>query len=365
MERKRARKKDETLYDWENHQRFSPQEQIIDTKKLKPIPAKDRHSSHYSSTHHSSLLPKKFWFSSKQSSWFYFGQGLFWGGIIGFTVIFSAGCGVALTKIDVVEKTIAQTIKRNLSPEKPVREHSLVRPVNILLLEVKPSNHEIIKFSQSSVGESKTILLLQFNPKLNTAKITNIPVDSRVKIPQFGWGTIADANKYGGTSLVSQMVTQLLNGVKIDRYLKATPATFNKLIASGKITLDNCYPDLENCHDHNLQISRQQTAVETIRQRLNIPVYFQSFQTTLSKTQSNLDTNLSVPEAMSVANFVKELESDNLEVNLIPGYRAGETLNINNQLDRAQFTKVKSAYSDRLNSPLDSFSSVQDSPIGD
>jgi polyisoprenyl-teichoic acid--peptidoglycan teichoic acid transferase len=363
MERKRAQRREKTLSDWLNKKRFRSPKQGKDSKRNGSIPVTKRHSSNSYDIYQSTLFPKTFRFRAKQSSGFYFGRGLLWGGIIGFTVIFSASCGVALTKIDAVERTIATTIKRHSVNAKSFSSNSLTRPVNILLLEVEPSQNEIIEFSQSLVGQSKTVLLLQFNPQLNTVKIINIPVNSRVKIPKFGWGTLADANKYGGTSLVSQMVIQLLGGVEIDRYFRATPSTFNKLIASGKITLNNCHFDLENCDDPNLQISRQQTAVETIRQRLNIPTYFQSFQTTLGKTQADLDTNLSLREAMSVANFVKELEPDNIEVNLVPGYRAGQALDINHQLYKSQSSEVETAAGDRNNSSLDSFSWLKDAPI--
>jgi len=367
MDRERSHRKDKTLSDWEHNERFISREQIKDIQKPMSISITERHLTDHRSKHQITSFKTDFWSWSRQSYWFYFGHGLFWGLVIGFTAIFSASCGVALTKIDAVEEAIVQTIKRNSPSQKTSSAHNLTRSVNILLLEVEPSNDEIVKSSQPLVGKNKSTLLLQFDPQFNTAKIINIPEDSRVKIPGFGWGTIADANKYGGTSLVSQMVVQLLDDVEIDRYIRATPKTFDQMIASGKITLNNCHYSTEECDRPSAQISRQQAVVETIRQRLNIPVYFKAFKNTLTKTQSNLDTNLSLPEAMSIANFVKELESDNITVNLVSGYTAGQTININNQLNKSQPASLKPTLvkplERNINQSSNSLSSLKEYPI--
>ena len=274
------------------------------------------------------------WFWLEHSPWFYFGCGLFWGSIIGLTAMISAGAGVALTKIDAVEKAIAKTINRDASQVEPTVKYSLDRPVNVLLLEIKPINDEMLKFSQAFAGESQTILLLKFQPQLGKTQIIYIPPDSRVKIPGYGWGTIADANLYGGTELVSQIVAQLLGNVTIDRYIRANPKTFQQLIASGKITLNHCDLRSEDCSNENEQILRQKAAAEAIRQRLNIPNYLRDFGTTLTTIQPNLDTDLSLPEAMSIANFVKELEQDKIKVNLIPNYIPSQTIELDSQLSR-------------------------------
>lgn len=276
---------------------------------------------------HNSLIMDKLQFYWQHSGQNYFKCGLVWGTVFGFTAILSASCGVALAQIDVVEKAITQTINRHSSIiPKTARSSTLDRPVNILLLEVQPDRHEMLKFSQSLQGETTTILLLKFQPHLGLAEVINIPVNSRVKIPGLGWGTIADAHRYGNTPLVSQMVRQLLDGVTIDRYLRATPATFGKLITSGKITLNFCDANLEDCTNPSQKLWRQKIAVETIRQRLNIPTYGKSFASTLIKVKPELDTNLSVPETMAVANYVKELATEQIEVKLVPDYTPGQAI---------------------------------------
>ena len=343
MNRRERRKKGESLSEGKNNSRFASNNKIENVNQLESISAVNERATDNCYARQGKLLQESSRLRSRQSSWSSFGGGLFWGAIFGFTAIFSASCGVALTKIDGIEKIIARTINDDSSTSQSFTQYEFNRLINVLILETKPKQESIVQSSQGLVNQSKTILLLQFDPQSNTAKIINIPLDSRVKIPGFGWGTINDANKYGGTSLVSQSVAQLLNGITIHRYVRATPSTFNRLIDSGKITFNNCDSHIENCSNIAERIARQEVAVETIRQRLNIPIYFESFENIVSKTRSNLDTNLSIPETMSIANFIKELESDDIRVDLVSGYTRGKSIDLNNKLHKSNSTAADPA----------------------
>jgi polyisoprenyl-teichoic acid--peptidoglycan teichoic acid transferase len=282
-------------------------------------------------------LHQPVWFWQRHSRWSYFIRGLFWGGIITSTAIFSAGLGVALTKITAVEQTIAQTIKPNSSAQQPESQASLTRSVNILFIEIKPDSNNLVKFDRNFVGKSQTILLLKFDPQQGLAEAINIPTDTRVKIPGLGWGTIADAHTYGGTALVSQMVNQLLKGVVIDRYVRATSPTWQQLSHSGKLTLPSCDERIQDCGDKAEQIVRQEDTFEEIRQHLNIPAYARDFQTVVTQIRPKLDSNMSVPEIMSIINFIQELESDQISVNLLPGYIPGKTVAKHNRRNSLLF----------------------------
>ena len=308
------------------------------------------------------ILPRKNIRFRTKSRWFNFNRGLLWGGIIGSNVIFSASCGAALTKIDVVEKTMTQTItriypasKKFLTPknitfsrdkllednnDRSIRNRAdvLERSFDILLLETEFKDKRQTKSFTEFDAESKTILLLQLDPQLNRAIVTNIPLDSRVNIPGFGWGTIDDAYKYGGASLVSKSVSQLLDNITIDRYVEAKSASLERLISSGRITLNDCDDRFEDCSNITEQISRQEIAVETIRQRLNVPAYLRNFERVLSKTRSNLNTNLSLQETMAIANFIKELESDDIDVNLVSGYIKGNSIALDSNFTSAAYS---------------------------
>jgi hypothetical protein len=143
---------------------------------------------------------------------------------------------------------------------------------------------------------------------------------------------VEDAYKIGGMDLLSEAVNRLPNDFTVDRYLRTTPEVFQQLIDSGKITLQNCDPRIRDCFDKSAQVIRQQTAFKTIRQSFNIPRYLASFETAIARIEPQLDTNISVSEIISVANFIKELEPDRLNVTLLPGYTPGKTLKNNQQL---------------------------------
>ena len=249
----------------------------------------------------------------------YFSRGLAWGASVSITAVFSAMGGGALTKIDAVERAIVQTIDVAWQSRSP-KQLSLTRPLNVLLIETASDSDSIV----DSIGGRSQILLLRLEPQLNYAQIINIPLNSSVTIPGYGRGIVRDADEFGGTKLLAQTVGQLLN-MRVDRYVRATPEVFQQLIASGAITLDDCKLSA-NCSAGIEQIARQQTAVETIRQRLNIPHYVTNFQEALLVAKPNLDTNLTQQNLLAIANFVGELEPNSIEVDLPSPYVPGKTL---------------------------------------
>lgn len=347
MNQEQTHKKEETL----ERSRSSKAVKLKDgAKKIKSLKLlklfSPGNSTGNSNTHQTNSPHQPLWFWNMHYRWSFLRRSLFWGGVIGFTAISSAGLGAALTKIDRVESAIARGIQVN-----SLKQLVLDRPMNVLVIEVKPNkkNINIVEFSDNFFGSSsKTILLLKFNPQDGLAEIINIPADTRVKIPGFGWGTIADAHKHGGTSLVSQMVNQLLPGETVDRYLRATPKTFHQLTASGKLTLRDCNFRITDCEDQTAKIIRQEENLEAIRQRLHVSAYLNDFQITATELKPNLDTNISVPELIALANFVKELDSDHLGVSLLPGYVPGKNNNSDNQHTKPKGIKSPTKYQNKL-----------------
>ena len=327
--------------DW--HQKNIPQARQDNQLSLIELLEADQHSEQSSNSHQSTPLDQPLWLWSQHSFWSYCTRGLFWGGIIGFTAISSAIAGVALTRIDAVEQAIANKLPTSLKGRSP-KQTVLPRPINVLLLEVRYDAEQMMGFSDTFAGESKTILLLKVKPQQNSAQIINIPPNSRVEIPGFGQGTIKDAYKLGGTQLLSKTINQLHEDFTVDRYIRATPETFRELTASGKITLIDCDSRIQDCDNKWEQIIRQQTTFKTIRQRLNIPGYLASFQTAIAQAEPNLDTNISVPEIISLANFIKELDPDSLRVDLLPGYSPGKTITESNQIAKSPPIKQKSEH---------------------
>lgn len=271
---------------------------------------------------------QQFWWSWWQdSSWSYFNQGVFWGGLVSLTSVLSAIGGVALTQVDFVEQQISQRLSGNNSEKLVTEKHStLTTPLQVLLVEVEPNTNSLVDFSAMAGGKSKTVLLLKVEPELNLAQAINIPLNAQIQIPGFGQGTVKDAYRLGGMNLLSQAINRLPGDFSVDRYLRTTPSVFQQLRDSGKITLENCDPRIESCRDEIDQVIRQQDAFETIRQRFNISNYLASFETAIAQVKPQFDTNISTAEIISVANFIKELEPEEITVDLLPGYTPGQPI---------------------------------------
>ncbi|MFM2312069.1 MAG: hypothetical protein RLZZ04_1345, partial [Cyanobacteriota bacterium] len=287
---------------------------------------------HRSDLHRHNLW-QKFWRSWWQnSSKSYFSRGFFWGGLVSLTSILSAIGGMALTHIDFVEQQVSQRLPGNNSEKSEklavMEDSTLTIPLQVLLVEVEPDANSLVDFSATARGKSKTVLLLKVEPELNLAQAINIPLNAQIQIPGFGQGTVKDAYRLGGMNLLSQAIDRLPGDFRVDRYLRTTPGIFEQLMDSGKITLENCDPRLESCSDEIDQVIRQQDAFETIRQRFNIPNYLTSFETAIAQVEPQLDKNISTAEIISVANFIKELEPEEITVDLLPGYTPGQPIKI-------------------------------------
>jgi len=337
MNQERSHSRKNTNWHGENNNQARKKYQVSLTKLLEVAQNNEQSSNFPQST----PLHQPLWFWAQHSGWSYLNRGLFWGVIVSLTSVCSAIAGVALTRIDAVERTIVQKLNPNALNSTSVAQKNITRPMNVLLIEVKPDADAMVEFSDTFVGESKAILLLKVKPEQNSAQVINIPQNSQVEIPRFGRGTIKDAYQLGGTKLLSETVSQLTPNSPIDYYIRATPATFRDLTASGKIKLEDCDSRIEDCSDLSKQVIRQQTTFKKIRQRLNIPGYLASFTTAITEGEANLDTNISRSKIISLANFVKELEPKNIKVDLLSGYTPGLSKTQDKQIQKSPSIKQK------------------------
>ena len=112
----------------------------------------DRVSEQSSNPNQINSFHQSLWFWWRHSSWSYFNQGLFWGGLVSLTSILSAIGGATLTKIDLVEQQIFQRLQGNASALTSVEDQTLIKelkpdPLRVNLLpEYTPS--KAIKNSQ-------------------------------------------------------------------------------------------------------------------------------------------------------------------------------------------------------------------------
>ena len=281
-----------------------------------------------------------------------FGRGLCWGGIFALTSVVSATLGASLTHFKPVTETITNLfVEPNLfnsflssNPTPSTAIPRLTRPVNLLIVGIKPTDST--KPGINSTSKSTAVFLLSFQPQNNFVSITSIPPDSQVEIPQMGFGTIQAAYSHGGIEMVSQVISQTLNGVEIDRYIKATPTTLLKLIdllagievfvtanknnperqtinlSSGWQTLDGQQIEEFMLQEHKNnkidQIQQQQILIEAIRQRLHHPSFAANLTKTVQTLQNYLDTDFTLSEMESLFNFLHEVERDEIAINLIP-----------------------------------------------
>ena len=295
-----------------NQKRSRNRNQLTDSEN-------NRIARHQSQVKHFKRSPRTLLTRSWCCSYFY--RGLVWGVIVGFTAVFSALGGSALTQIESVEKAIARTIEADPS-QKRSPESSLTRPLNVLLIEAVADPDAIAE--PAPLGRDSKLLLLRLEPQLDYAQIINIPLDSSVYLPGYGRGIVRDADRLGGTQLLTQVVSQSV-GMKVNRYVRTSPEVVRRLLASGAIVPDECRPRPE-CIDKIEQITRQQTLLETIRQRLKVPYHSTKFQKTLLATQPDIDTNLSLTNLLSMAYFVRELEPDSINVDILSKYVPGKTI---------------------------------------
>jgi polyisoprenyl-teichoic acid--peptidoglycan teichoic acid transferase len=314
--------------------------------------------------------PKKM----KKRSWL-----LIWLGLTGVAMI-SATAGAMLAVSLSTSTPLQQTL---LSPEEEAvfnQEETIAqnnlqipklnRPVNILVLGTKVLTSDVETTSEESAeklgylalvnsfkGNTDTMLLLHFDPANNKLTVLSIPRDTQVQIEGHGEQKINAANVYGGPALVAETVSNLLDGIKIDRYVTINVQGVEKLIdALGGVTVyvpkdikyqddsQHLYINLKEGEQHlngekALQllrfrydaygdisrIQRQQMVMRALMdQALNLGVVGK-IPNILSVVQTHIDTNLSVKELVALTGFAVGTEKSDVQMLMLPGGFNGDS----------------------------------------
>ena len=243
-----------------------------------------------------------------------------------------------------------------------LRLPELTRPVNILILGVKvlasdlgdapdPKLGGYDPVVNSFDGLSDTMLLLRFNPQTKKLSLLSIPRDTRTMVEGHGITKINAANGYGGPALSAQAVSDLLGGIRIDRYVRINVQGVEKLIdALGGVEVyvpqdmkytDNSqhlYIDLKAGKQHlngnkTLQllrfrydklgdvgrVQRQQMVMRKLMEQALNPVTLTRVPQILSVIQSHIDTNLTVEELVALVGFGVQANRDDVQMLLVPG----------------------------------------------
>lgn len=242
----------------------------------------------------------------------------------------------------------------------------LSRPVNILVLGIKVLTSDLKEPPAEDVGYhalvnsfeglSDTMLLIRFDPLSEKLTILSIPRDTRVDLEGHGVQKINSANEYGGPALATEAISELLGGVKIDKYVRLNIQGVEKLIdAIGGVTVNvpkdmkyndfsqHLYIDLKKGRQHLdgnkavqflryrydaygdiSRIQRQQMLMRSVVEQALKPTTILKVPQILSVIQSHLDTDLTIKELMAVGGFAAKTERSNVQMIMLPGYFSGD-----------------------------------------
>lgn len=244
-----------------------------------------------------------------------------------------------------------------------LRLPELTRTVNILVMgmsvltkdvpDAAPESQNLGYEAQvnSFDGLSDVMLLVRFDPETKKMTALSIPRDTRVEMERFGVIKINSANVKGGPAASARLVSQLLNGVQIDRYVRVNVEGVEKLMnALGGVTVDvpkdmkyqddsqHLYINLKKGRQHlngnqTLQllrfrhdgngdigrIERQQMVMRALMEQALTPATVARFPQILNVVQSNLDSNLSVEELLALVGFAVKIDRSNVQMLTVPG----------------------------------------------
>ncbi len=195
------------------------------------------------------------------------------------------------------------------------------------------------------------MLLIKFDPETKKIIMLSIPRDTRTRIEGSGVKKINHANLEGGPALTAKTVSNLLNDVAIDRYVRINVLGVGKLIdALGGVTV--FVPKDMKYHDHsqhlyiNLKagkqhlngdqalqllrfrqdelgdigrIQRQQMVLRAlIDQSLN-PATVAQLPKVLDVVKENIDTNLNIEELVALVGFGVRTNRSSMRMLMVPG----------------------------------------------
>jgi LCP family protein required for cell wall assembly len=245
--------------------------------------------------------------------------------------------------------------------------YPITRPVNILVMGIDhdleeeetlinpDSNANLARANDLFSGRSDTILLVQLDPELKSVSVLSIPRDTQVEMLDFGVTKINHANSIGGPALAADVVSQTLNGITIDRYVRVNTEAFRKLVdLLGGVEINVPYemryvdqtqglrielqPGLQILNGDQAEqfarfrndgygdigrVQRQQQLLRALRDRVTSATVIPKIPQAIQLVQSHIDTNLTVEEILALADFATELEQDDFRMVMLPGRFSG------------------------------------------
>lgn len=276
---------------------------------------------------------------------------------VGLAGLFSATVGVAVALMMPLPKAIAPNGRGEpLSLGELWNRgfnYQITRPVTLLVMGVDlPLNlPEDSPSDDVLAGRSDVMLLVRIDPTTDSVNVLSIPRDTQVEIPGEGIEKVNYANLLGGSELAAQVVSQNLNGVTIDRYVRISTEAFRELVdVMGGVEVfvpermeyedqtQGLFIDLQPGwqvlngdqaeqfarfrNDENADIGRvqrQQQLIRALRKKLADPTLLTRIPQVIQLFQRYVDTNLTPEEMFALAHFGLNLGQDNFRMVLLPG----------------------------------------------
>ncbi|MEO1428907.1 MAG: LCP family protein [Cyanobacteria bacterium J06633_8] len=244
-----------------------------------------------------------------------------------------------------------------------LRFSELTRPVNVLVMGMSvlppdvqnpPSKVRDLGYLpqvNSFDGLADVMLLIKFDPQNKKLTMLSVPRDTRTRIKGYGIKKINSSNVYGGPALSAKTVSNLLEGVAIDRYMRINVLGVGKLIdALGGVTVNvpedlkyqddsqHLYINLKAGKQHlngdkALQllrfrndgrgdigrIQRQQLVMRALMDQALNPATLAQLPKILNVVKEHIDTNLTVEELLALVGFGVRTNRSNMQMLMLPG----------------------------------------------
>lgn len=276
---------------------------------------------------------------------------------VGVTAVLSATVGTAVALMLPLPKTIAP---QSNEPSRSITDlwtqsfnYQITRPVHILVMGIDLPLDLPEGKSPDDVfaGRSDTMMLVRIDPTAQSVNVLSIPRDTQVEIPGEGPEKINHANLVGGSQLAAQVVSQNLNGVPIDRYVRVSTGAFRELVdlmggievyvpermeyedQTQKLKIDlhpgqqvlngeqaEQFARFRNDENGDIgRVQRQQQVIRALREKLTSPALVPRIPQAIQLFQKYIDTNLSMEEMLALAHFGLGLDQENFRMVLLPG----------------------------------------------
>ncbi len=283
-------------------------------------------------------------------------QGLLWL-LLGLTAVLSGSTGAFLAVMlprQVIPTSLTAEEQETFRPA-ALRAAALDRSLHILILGTDNPDPTLPQPTDRERFNSRTdtILLVRFDPQARRVTVLSIPRDTRVRLPGLGAAKINAANLVGGPALTAQVVSNLLGGIPIDRYVRLNTEALEALIdAVGGvevyvpepmhyvdrtqqlfINLEPGWHRLNGKQAHHFarfrrdhlglgdigRVQRQQELLRALSRELLSPATWPRLPQILQVIRTHLETNLTWEEVLSLAKFLLTSGEDRMDLVLLPG----------------------------------------------